>query len=478
MNGKLARRLRRTLAVTIATVLILLTAALAFADNTIEVRTVSRDAAYVLAEIPRALAGAPGRSSAPRATLTSIMTRLYHPGLTVSVSDDRIGYVGRWTTTAQRYDISLDHQANIPFAARDMSPMQHVSFYVARLLGYSGLATSVNGMTVIVQADRRMLDVAFLRLLGFIVGGSLLALVLATLTARRVANHALTPLMTVLDALETFAAGDLTPRLVATGPVKPDDELGRLAAAYNGAIATVDRALAERARSEQQMRQFIADAGHQLQTPLTVVRGFIGILRRNEIHSVDDIPHIFDTMDRQSAIMADLIKKLMLLQTWESEREMPPEPVEVGSLVEDVALPIADAHPGHIIKLTTIRSAWARVAAGELTYAVSNLIDNSLKYAGDEEIIVGVTADECFVRITVTDRGSGMTQAELARIFDRFYRGARRDVPGSGLGLSIAKRAVERAKGTLTVRSAPGSGSSFTITLPRTTSRTTNLVTP
>ncbi|MGZ3515891.1 MAG: sensor histidine kinase [Vulcanimicrobiaceae bacterium] len=72
------------------------------------------------------------------------------------------------------------------------------------------------------------------------------------------------------------------------------------------------------------------------------------------------------------------------------------------------------------------------------------------------------------------DRGPGMTEEELARIFDRFYRGARRDVAGSGLGLSIAKRAVERAHGTLVAESTPGSGSRFIIALPRAQSLTMN----
>ena len=111
-------------------------------------------------------------------------------------------------------------------------------------------------------------------------------------------------------------------------------------------------------------------------------------------------------------------------------------------------------------------NAFASIDPDELLHAVGNLVTNALNYAPEGEISVEVTVVEGDVRITVADQGPGMTEEELGHVFDRFYRGARRDVAGSGLGLAIAQRAVQRANGTLTVESTLGAGSRFTITLP------------
>jgi signal transduction histidine kinase len=102
-----------------------------------------------------------------------------------------------------------------------------------------------------------------------------------------------------------------------------------------------------------------------------------------------------------------------------------------------------------------------------LTYAVTNIVANALKYAPDSPITVDVTADEKNVYVSIADEGPGIPADTLPHIFDRFYRGSRRDVPGSGLGLAIAKVAVERAHGTLTAQSEAGKGTRFTIGLPR-----------
>jgi two-component system OmpR family sensor kinase len=268
----------------------------------------------------------------------------------------------------------------------------------------------------------------------------------------------------VTAALERFASGDLTPQPIGADPRK---EFGRLAVAYNGAIAQMERAFAERERANMSMRQFIADAGHQLRTPLTVIRGFLGILRKGDLHSSADRDRILETMSGQSQIMASLIDKLMLLEQWENVDGAPQaEPIDVGQLVSDVTLPIAEANTGRDLVLNARSGPLAAIDPGDLTHAVTNLIDNALKYTSGP-VHVGVRSDNGVVAIDVADEGPGIDAETAGRVFDRFYRGAQRDVAGSGLGLAIAKRAIERAGGTLVLESVPGKGSRFTISLPR-----------
>jgi len=292
----------------------------------------------------------------------------------------------------------------------------------------------------------------------------LFAIAIAFAIARILTQQMLRPLVDVTTALERFASGDLTPQQIGADPRQ---EFGRLAVAYNGAIAQMERAFAERERANASMRQFIADAGHQLRTPLTVIRGFLGILRRGGLHSPGDRERILETMNSQSRIMASLIDKLMLLEEWENVPEGGvAEPIDVGQLVTDVTTPIAEANAERVLRIDAEPGPLAAIDPGDLTHAVTNLVDNALKYTHGP-INVGVRGENGSVAIDVVDEGPGIDPDAATHVFDRFYRGAQREVPGSGLGLAIAKRAIERAGGTLILQSEPGQGSRFTITLPR-----------
>jgi two-component system, OmpR family, sensor kinase len=295
----------------------------------------------------------------------------------------------------------------------------------------------------------------------------LIALALAVtcgfLIARLLTRQALRPLDDVTAALQRFASGDLTPHTIAANE---GHELAPLAAAYNGAIDQLARAFAARDRANASMRQFIADAGHQLRTPLTVVQGFIAILRRGGMESEPDRERILDTMNDQSRIMGSLIDKLILLERWESpEATSPAVPIDVGTLVADLVTPIADAHPERHFVISTQSGILAVIDPTELGYVVTNLADNAVKY-GVGEIAVRVRAQNSQAVIEVADQGPGIPSTDAARVFDRFYRGTQRDVSGSGLGLAIVKRAVERANGTISLDTSP-SGSRFTVLLPR-----------
>ena len=167
--------------------------------------------------------------------------------------------------------------------------------------------------------------------------------VAAFILARVLTQEALRPLVAVNAALERFATGDLTPQLVSTDN---RGDLGALARAYNGAIAQMALAFAERDRAESAMHQFIADAGHQLKTPLTVIRGFISVLRKGDLRSADDYERILEKMNRQSLVMGALVEKLILLEHWErAEEPLDPIAIDVAQFVEDVVAPFAEAQP-------------------------------------------------------------------------------------------------------------------------------------
>jgi two-component system OmpR family sensor kinase len=293
----------------------------------------------------------------------------------------------------------------------------------------------------------------------------LVALAIAFALARVLTRQVLRPLVDVTDALERFAAGDLTPQPIVANA---RESLGSLAVAYNGAIEQMERAFGERDRANARIRQFVADAGHQLRTPLTVMRGFIAILRKGELRTPADRERILETMHRQSQIMASLIEKLMLLDRWDAapENTTPPEAIDVGRLVGDVVTPIADTQPTRTVRIDAPAGPLAAIDPSDLTHALTNIVDNALKYTTGA-IDVSVRRAETSVVVEVADEGPGMSPDEVRQAFERFYRGPRRDIDGSGLGLSIARRALERAGGKLELQSDPERGSRFTLTLPR-----------
>ncbi|MGH7746632.1 MAG: sensor histidine kinase, partial [Candidatus Dormibacteria bacterium] len=335
-------------------------------------------------------------------------------------------------------------------------PMPHGPFAqpilgLATAFGVGFVHARVGGVDVIVKQNDATVTAVAGAYVPVALAGLVFAYLIGLVVARILTPQMLRPLLDVSAALERFAAGDLTP-----APIAADErqELGGLAVAYNGAVAQMSRAFDERDRSNAAMRQFMADAGHQLRTPLTVIRGFIGILRKGDLRNPEDRERILGTMARQSTIMAQLIDKLMLLERWEEPRdERPAEPVEVARVVGDVVGPIAEANPERALTIDAPGAPLAAIDPSDLGHALNNLVDNALRYtAGPIETRVRELGDR--IVIEVADRGPGMSAAECAQIFERFARGKRRDVEGSGLGLAIARRAVERSGGTLVVESS------------------------
>ena len=332
------------------------------------------------------------------------------------------------------------------------------AFGLQNVRGHAGrvdIYIKENEQTLVSSASAFAWPVFFAILFAFAVGFAI---------ARILVQQMVRPLVDVQHALERFASGDLTPQPIVT---VNRGQFGELAVAYNGAIDQVERAFAERDTANAAIRQFIADAGHQLRTPLTVIRGFIAILRKGDLRTPADRDRILETMNRQSAIMASLIDKLMLLDRWERDALLAtPEPIDVAQLVDDVATPIAEANPSRDVRISAKPGPLAAIDPSDLAYAITNLLDNALKYTRGP-VDVRVAAENGTVVVEIEDGGPGMAASEVRHVFDRFYRGARRDVDGSGLGLSIAKRAVERAGGSIALVTDPKSGTTFTIRLPR-----------
>ncbi|HVA38332.1 MAG TPA: HAMP domain-containing sensor histidine kinase [Candidatus Dormibacteraeota bacterium] len=290
------------------------------------------------------------------------------------------------------------------------------------------------------------------------------ALVAAWLLGRYLAQQALRPLNDVSSALGRLAAGDYSRRTFA---MSESSEIGALAAAYNTAAERVAVAMEERVRTETRMRQFVADAGHELRTPLTVIAGYIDVLRRGAMAEPAVAGQILETMGEEGVRMRTLIERLLRLARLDGDTPPQASTFDLAQTASEVAESTSGLAPQTEIRYAGGGPAVVNADEGELREALRAVIDNALKYAPHSPVEISVAREGGHAVVRVADHGPGMTADERAHAFERFFRGdSRGDVVGAGLGLAIAKRAIERAGGSIALEGAPGLGTTVVFRVP------------
>jgi signal transduction histidine kinase len=227
-------------------------------------------------------------------------------------------------------------------------------------------------------------------------------------------------------------------------------------------------------RLEQIRRNFISDFSHEVRTPLAGLRSAVESFELGAEHmSVDEDQQLRRIMMRQLKRLERLVDDLSELSRIESG-DMPLDRCEVDlfALVRDLCEDFADRAAQKALRFVVSGNP-VRVCADpvRLQQAVSNLIDNALKYGGDNDTIeIDVSAEGENAVVAVTDHGEGVAPEEKERIFRRFYRvdkSRSQDVSGSGLGLAITKHLVLLHRGSVDVVSMPGEGATFYVRIPK-----------
>jgi two-component system OmpR family sensor kinase len=291
----------------------------------------------------------------------------------------------------------------------------------------------------------------------------LLAAALASLFVRR----GLRPLEDMGATAGAIAAGDLSRRVE---PADDATEVGRLGAALNVMLAQIEAAFEERRASEARLRRFVADASHELRTPITSIRGYAELFRRGADRRPEDLATSMARIEAEAERMGVLVDDLLLLARLDQGRPLERQPVDLAALAGDAVDAARAIDPQRVIELEAPTAALITGDAGRLRQVFDNLIENARVHtpAGTRTTVsVHPTADA--VTVSVTDDGPGMDADVAARAFERFYRGdpARaRATGGAGLGLSIVAAIVEAHGGS--VRLGDGPGATILVTLPLT----------
>lgn len=281
---------------------------------------------------------------------------------------------------------------------------------------------------------------------------SVLVLLMVTVISWFVAGRLLRPVRDLTETAEAITESDLTRRI----PVEGDDEISRLAATFNEMLDRLETAFTAQ-------RSFIDDAGHELRTPITIIRGHLDVMSDDPEDRAETLALVSDELDR----MARIVDDLLLLAKAEQPDFLQPQPVELADLTTEILVK-SRALGDRSWQLDACAEGVVCADPQRATQAVLNLARNSVEHTNPgAEIGIGSAWAEDDVRLWVRDTGIGISEADQDRIFDRFARGRfGRRSEGAGLGLAIVTTIATAHGGRVELDSTPGEGATFTIVLP------------
>jgi signal transduction histidine kinase len=283
---------------------------------------------------------------------------------------------------------------------------------------------------------------------------SLSVLLLASLAAWVAAGRVLAPVRRLKATAQAITETDLTQRIEVQG----EDELAELGRTFNAMLDRLQVAFASQ-------RAFVNDAGHELRTPITIVRGHLELMGDDPDERRETIALVTDELDRMNRFVDDLL----VLARAERSDFLSTAPIDLIDLAHELDAKARALAPRDW-RLETRGEAVLLGDRQRLTQAVMSLAQNAVQHTFEgDRITIGAEAAGGRVRLWVHDSGPGVDADDREHIFERFARGARgrRRSDGAGLGLSIVRAIAEAHGGQVTLDSPPGEGARFTLDLPR-----------
>lgn len=300
-------------------------------------------------------------------------------------------------------------------------------------------------------------------------GAGLVALALATAGGWLLAGAAFRPIDRLVETARAIGqARDFARRVPAPAA---RDEVGRLAETFNEMLAELESAHAELKSALDAQQRFVADASHELRTPLTTVRTNLELLGRGpDLPAAERDEALADAL-AEIERLGRLVEGLLTLARADAGQHLRLAELDLAPILRDayrqarlLALPGEQR-----VSLGAVPEARVMGSADALRQLLLILLENAVKYSPPSaEVCLECCLEDDLVAISVRDRGAGISTDELPHVFERFYRGDRaRSSSGTGLGLAIAKWIVDEHRGRIEVQSAPGHGTTVTVTLPR-----------
>ncbi len=277
------------------------------------------------------------------------------------------------------------------------------------------------------------------------------------------------PIREMTQTASAIAGGDLSLRVTEAAE---GTEAGALGNALNGMLARIEDAFDQRTASEDRLRQFVADASHELRTPVTTIRGYAELYRTGALDDPGELSEAMRRTEQEAIRMGSLVDDLLHLARLDQGRPIDRAPVDLEAIVADAVRDARAVDPNRPIAVDARGPAVVHGDERRLRQVVANLLGNAIVHAPGAAITVRLDGGPSAVSLQVVDEGPGMTAEEAARAFERFYRAdasRSRHHGGSGLGLAIVEGTVLAHGGTVLLTTEPGRGTTVEVRLPSAT---------
>ncbi len=350
-------------------------------------------------------------------------------------------------------DARRDGSAQATVTAGDVEMRLALAAWERPDLGLSGV--------VVAGQSTEFVDQQVGGLFAVIVAAGVIALFVALVVGWLVSGRALRPLRDLATTTDEIGStGDLARRLP---PVKAQDEVGTLTTSFNAMLDRLAAGQAELTDALAAQRRFVADASHELRSPLTTIRNNAGFLIDRPQAAAADRAEAIRDIGAEADRMAGLVDDLLTLAQTGSRRAPAPADIDLASVLVEAAGRLG---PGDEV---TVRADLPLLVEGDrdaLARLAWILLDNAVKH-GEPPVTVTLTAAGGAARVMVSDSGPGIPAADLDLVFERFHRGdPARSPAGSGLGLAIAAEIARAHGGTIAAANSPEGGARFTVDLP------------
>ena len=284
-----------------------------------------------------------------------------------------------------------------------------------------------------------------------------------------IVRRGLRPVDRMVDTASAIAGGDLSQRVEHNRSDR--SELGRLASALDDMLAQLESAFAEREASQARLEQFVADASHELRTPVAAIRGYAELYRKGGLSDEEALARAMARIEGESERMGRLVEDLLLLARLDQHQPLETDQVDLAELAGDAVSDLRAVDPERPVTLDAPAPVLIAGDERRLRQVLANLLGNARVHTPPgTPVHVTVGAVDGPARVTVADEGPGIDADHQQRIFERFYRADKsrsRASGGAGLGLSIVAGVVAAHDGEVAVESRPGGGTTFTVRLPR-----------
>ena len=337
---------------------------------------------------------------------------------------------------------------------------------VAAVFGIMALSNVITGVSYLVLSHQHgYIPVAIFRMINSPIQLLILSVLMGTILSVVFSKMLLRPMNQLIDATHKVARGDFSVRV---DPTDSPDELGELVGSFNEMTR-------ELGSNEMFKKDFINSFSHEFKTPIVSIRGFARQLERDDITD-EERREYAGIIARESERLANMSANILLLTKLENQKIMPDVTVyRLDEQLREAILLLEKQWSDKEMELDLdLPDTNIRANEEMLSHVWINIIGIAVKFSEHGGMLrVKCAMREGSVRVDITDTGVGMDEETCQRIFDKFYQGETsgsaqpsHSIDGNGLGLPLARRIVELSGGDIKVKSAPGKGSTFAVTLP------------